>query len=152
MFASPHRAPLHGLPDPLREPAFYEGVATKRALAWVIDEALIFALCLVALPFTAFTAIFWWPVLWMLVGLPYRWATLARGSATLGMRLMAIQIRDRRGERLDPQTAGLHVAGYAVSMTLLPLQVVSVALMAGLGRGQGLTDLALGTAAINRPA
>jgi hypothetical protein len=33
---------------------------------------------------------------------------------------------------------------------MAPLQLISVILMLALGRGQGLTDIALGTAAINR--
>ena len=144
--------PLSGLPDPAREPAFYRGVTVKRGAAWVVDAAATLLLCLLALPFTAFTGLFWWPVLWLLVGFLYRWATLAGGSATLGMRLMAITLRDRHGDRLDPGTAFLHTLGYSVSVAAFPLQLVSIGFMAALGRGQGLTDLLLGTAAINRPA
>ena len=143
---------LHGLPDPVREPAFYRGVATKRALAWVVDVGVTFAACLLLLPFTAFTALFWWPLLWLAVSFLYRWGTLASGSATWGMRLMAITLRERDGGRLAPATAFAHTLGYTVSIAVVPLQLVSVALMAGLGRGQGLTDLLLGTAAMNRPA
>ncbi len=152
MFARTASLPLGGLPDPVRESAFYAGVTAKRGLAWLVDAAITFAICVVLLPFTAFTALFWWPLLWLTVGFLYRWATLAGGSATWGMRLMAIQIRDRDGSRLDAPTAFAHVLGYTVSVAFLPLQLLSVALMVALGRGQGLTDLALGTAAINRPA
>ncbi|WP_210527542.1 RDD family protein [Rubellimicrobium arenae] len=152
MFATASPATLHGLPDPAREPEFYAGVTTKRGLAWIVDAAVTFFFCLLALPFTAFTALFWWPVLWLIVGFLYRWATLAGGSGTWGMRLMAITLRDRNGQRLDPFTAFLHVLGYSVSVAAFPLQLISIALMIGLGRGQGLTDLLLGTAAINRPA
>jgi uncharacterized RDD family membrane protein YckC len=144
--------PLHGLPDPAREPQFYAGVTVKRGLAWVVDACVTFAICLLVLPFTAFTALFWFPVLWLIVGFLYRWATLARGSATWGMRLMAVTLRDRDGGPLDTPTAFAHVLGYSVSMAVFPLQLVSIAVMIALGRGQGLTDLALGTAAINRPA
>jgi len=140
-----------GLPNPAREPAFYAGVATKRALAWVIDAAITFLLCLLALPFTAFTALFWWPVLWVAVGFLYRWATIAGGSATWGMRIMALTLREGDGSRLSGATAFVHTLGYSASLAIFPLQLVSVALMAGLGRGQGLTDLLIGTAAINRP-
>jgi uncharacterized RDD family membrane protein YckC len=143
--------PLRGLPDPAREPAFYEGVATKRALAWVVDAGVTLLLCLLVLPFTAFTALFWWPVLWMVVGFLYRWATLAGGSATWGMRLMALTIRERDGSRLSGATALAHTVGYSVSLAVFPLQIISVGLMVALGRGQGLTDMILGTAAINRP-
>jgi uncharacterized RDD family membrane protein YckC len=140
-----------GLPDPLREPEFYNGVTVKRGLAWVLDAFVTLALCLLLLPFTAFTAVFWWPLLWLTVSFGYRWATLANGSGTWGMRLMAIEIRDRDGGRLDATTAFAHVLGYTASMAMFPLQVLSVILMFVLGRGQGLTDLVLGSAAINRP-
>ena len=140
------------LPDPIRQPAFYAGVAPKRALAWVADVAATLLLCLLALPLTAFTAILWWPILWVAVGTLYRWASLSALSATLGMALMGITLRDRDGRPLAPQTALLHTLGYAVSVALFLPQLLSVALMGGLGRGQGLTDLGLGTAAINRPA
>jgi uncharacterized RDD family membrane protein YckC len=143
---------LSGLPDPAREVEFYTGVTVKRGLAWVIDAVIIFMTCLLLLPFTAFTAFFWWPLLWLIVSFLYRWATLASGSATWGMRLLAIQIRDRDGSRLDPTTAFAHMLGYTVSMAVFPVQLLSIALMFALGRGQGLTDLVLGTAAINRPA
>ncbi len=143
---------LSGLPDPAREVAFYTGVTVKRGLAWVIDAVMTFMICLLLLPFTAFTAFFWWPLLWLIVSFLYRWATLASGSATWGMRLLAIQIRDRDGSRLDPTTAFAHMLGYTVSMAVFPVQPLSIALMFALGRGQGLTDLVLGTAAINRPA
>lgn len=152
MTAFPRPTTLHGLPDPAREPEFYAGVTAKRGLAWVVDATITFGLCLLALPFTAFTALFWWPVLWLIVGFLYRWATLTTGSATWGMRLMAITLRDRDGRRFDAATAFAHVLGYTVSMAFFPLQLVSIGLMVALRRGQGLTDLMLGTAMINRPA
>jgi uncharacterized RDD family membrane protein YckC len=151
MFATAPVA-LHGLPDPVREPDFYAGVTLKRGLAWVVDAGIGLAIAILLVPFTAFTALLWFPLLWLAVGFAYRWATLATGSATWGMRLMAIQIRDRDGGRLDAATAFAHVLGYSVSLAMLPLAVLSAAVMVVLGRGQGLTDLALGTAAINRPA
>jgi uncharacterized RDD family membrane protein YckC len=147
-----HAYPAPGLPDPAREAAFYEGVAVKRAFAFAVDFALIFVLALVILPFTAFAALFFFPFFIGVVGFFYRWATLASGSATWGMRLMAIEIRERDGLRLSAATAFLHVAGLYLSFAVFPVQIVSAVMMVALGRGQGLTDLLLGTAAINRPA
>lgn len=141
-----------GLPDPVTEPQFYAGVTTKRLLAWVFDALFIAVLCLLALPFTAFTAIFFFPILWLVVGFLYRWATIAGGSATWGMRLMSIELREADGLRLSGGTALVHTLGYSVSVAMAPLQLISVIVMIALGRGQGLTDLVLGTAMINRPA
>ena len=145
-------APLHGLPDPVREPAFYQGVATKRALAWAADAGITLVLCVLALPFTTFSGLFVWGWLWMAVGFLYRWGSLAGLSATGGMALMGLTLRERDGSRLSPATAFAHTMGYSLSLAVFPLQLISAALMAGLGRGQGLTDMLLGTAAINRPA
>lgn len=141
-----------GLPDPFARPEFYEGVPLKRLLAWVVDIVLIFVLCLLVLPFTAFTGIFFFPALMLATGFLYRWATLANGSATWGMRLMAIQIREADGLRLTGGTAFLHTLGYTVSLSIPPLQLISILLMLFTDRRQGLTDHLLGTAAINRPA
>ena len=147
-FAPPHP----GLPDPATEPAFYDGVTLKRALAFLVDAGLILGLGLIILPFTAFTALFFFPVFLGTVGFLYRWATLAGGSATWGTRLMAIELREADGMRLRPMTALLHVTGFYLSWAITPLQLVSAVMMVALGRGQGLTDVVLGTAAINRPA
>lgn len=141
-----------GLPDPERNADFYAGVATKRLFAFLVDAGLIFLLGLIILPFTAFTALFFFPVFMGIVGFLYRWATLSSRSATWGMRLMAIEIRESDGMRLNGTTALLHVIGFYVSFAVFPLQLISALMMVGLRRGQGLTDFILGTAAINRPA
>lgn len=143
---------LNGLPDPERSAEFYDGVLTKRLLAWIVDTLLIGAASVVVLPFTAFTGLFFFPALMLFVGFFYRWFTIASGSATWGMRLMAIELRQSDGGRLTNQTAFLHTLGYTVSVTVAPLQIVSVVMMLASDRRQGLTDAVLSTAAINRPA
>lgn len=146
------RAALPGLPDPVSEPHFYTGVSTKRLLAWLFDSVFVALLCLVVLPFTAFTALFFFPLLWLVVGFLYRWSTIASGSSTWGMRMMSIELREADGLRLSSGTAFVHTLGYTLSVAFAPLQLISAVVMVALGRGQGLTDLVLGTAMINRPA
>lgn len=141
-----------GLPDPDTQEAFYRDVPTKRAVAWAIDVVITSLLTLIALPFTLFTALFYLPVLYMIIAFVYRAATIAGGSATLGMRLTGLQILNHKGERLDPLTAILHVSGYVASMTMVVPQIISVALMLTSARRQGLTDMVLSTAAVNRAA
>ena len=143
---------LHTLPDPAHSPAFYAGVPVKRALAWIFDVVLIGVLSALVLPFTAFTGIFFFPALMLFVGFFYRWFTIAGGSATWGMRLMAIELRQADGDRLSNATAFWHTAGYTFSVMVAPLQLVSAILMLTTGRGQGLSDMVLNTAAINRPS
>jgi len=144
--------PLWGLPDPDTQPQFYADVPTKRFIAWIFDSILIALLTALIVPFTAFTALFFLPVLYLTVGFFYRAMALARHSATPGMRLMAIEFRSRDGRRFDPVTAMIHTFGYTVSVSMMLPQVVSVLLMMITPRAQGLTDHLLGTAAMNRTA
>ena len=143
---------LHGLPDPHSGAAFYAGVPVKRALAWLVDVILIGIVSVLVLPFTAFTGIFFFPLLMLVTGFFYRWFTLASGSATWGMRLMAIELRQSDGDRLSNRTAFWHTAAYTFCVAVAPLQLVSAVLMLAAPRGQGLGDMVLDTAAINRPA
>ncbi|WP_299145657.1 RDD family protein [uncultured Tateyamaria sp.] len=151
MTLSKRNTPVH-LADPITQPQFYRDVAGKRLMAWVVDTILVVLICLLILPFTAFVAIFFFFGLIGVVGFVYRVITLATGSATWGMRLMAIEIRDATGARLDLGQAFLHTLGYTISWAVPPLQLVSIVLMATSNRGQGLTDMVLGTAALNRRA
>ena len=139
------------LPDPELLPEFYAFVPAKRLAAWAVDAVLILILTLVVLLLTALLTIWILPLLYAGVNIAYRTVSLARWSATPGMVLMALQLRDARGARLDPMTAFLHTLGYtACTITVLP-QIASVALMLITPRKQGLSDLILGTAALNRP-
>ncbi|MBL4810777.1 MAG: RDD family protein [Rhodobacteraceae bacterium] len=139
------------LPDPARRPDFYEGVPAKRGAAWGIDMVITAAMAIMALPFTAFTGLFFFPFLMAVIGFFYRWITISAGSATLGMRIMGIELREADGGRLSSGTALFHTLGYMVSFMAAPLQLLSIGLMFGTQRGQGLSDLVLGTTAINRP-
>ncbi|WP_226625485.1 RDD family protein [Alloyangia pacifica] len=140
------------LPDPVHQRAFYESVALKRGMAWVIDTMIVALLVFIALLFTAFLGVFIFFAIWLVVSFGYRVATLATGSATWGMRLMAIEFRDWQGQRFGLPQALLHTLGYTVSVSFAPLQIVSIVCMLATERGQGLTDLALGTVALNRRA
>ena len=150
MTAIPDRS--DALPCPERTPEFYEGLVVKRGLAWVVDALAITLASALVIVLTLGAALFVWPLVALAVGAVYRVSTLARGSATWGMRLMGIELRDHAARRLDGQTAALHVLGYyvSVSFALLPV-LASVVAMLATERRQGLTDLILGTAAINRP-
>ena len=137
-------------PDPETQPQFYDGIPLKRLLAWIVDMILICLLCVMILPFTAFSGVFFFPFLILVVGFVYRWATLAAGSATWGMRLMAMEIRRGDDRPLDGPTALMHTLGYSVSFAFPVLQIISVVLMFTSARAQGLTDVVLGTVAMNR--
>jgi uncharacterized RDD family membrane protein YckC len=140
------------IPDPEHQPQFYDGVPSKRLLAWITDVIVIGVLTLVAIPFTAFTGLFFLPMLFLLLGFAYRVVTLSRGSATWGMQLMAIELRRHDDGPFDLPTAFLHTLGYSICIAMLPLQIVSMVLMLTTARGQGLSDIAMGTVALNRRA
>lgn len=143
---------LWGLPDPAFQPEFYQSVTLKRLLAWGVDVVLIFALSLLASLLSLGIGFFLFGLVFLAIGFIYRVISLSSRSATLGMRLMAIELRTHRGERFDGTTAILHTLGYYMSMATFLLQLISLTLMFITPRGQGLSDLVLGTAAINRAA
>lgn len=138
------------LADPQTHPELYQSVPVKRLFAWCVDTVIIFVLSLAALPFTLFLGALVFLPLMLCIGFAYRVITLARGSATWGMRLMSIELRDASGGRFDAFHAFWHTAGYTICLSIFPLQLVSVVLMLISERGQGLSDHALGTVAINR--
>ena len=140
------------LPNPDTQPEFYADVPLKRLLAFLVDTVVIIGISLLIVPFTAFTGIFFFPLLTAVVGFAYRVVTLARGSATWGMRLTAIEFRDAKGARFDLSQAVLHTLGFTVSLSIPILQVISIVLMLTGERAQGLTDRMMGCVAINRRA
>lgn len=141
-----------GLPDPEYGREFYADTPLKRLIAWVADSVLVAILVALTIPFTLGVSLFFLPFMWLVLSFLYRWVTLANGSATLGMRLVAIEFRTGDGRRLDTGTAFLHTLGYTLSISIFPLQLISIGLMLTTPRAQGLTDHVLGTAALNRAA
>ena len=147
-----YSAPASHLPDPGLQPEFYASVPAKRLLAWAVDTLLIGLLGLLLLPLTGFLALFFLPVFYLGIGFVYRVLTLIQWSATPGMALMSIELRRQDGHRFDTPHAVLHTLGFSLSVAFVLPQLVSIFLMATGGRGQGLTDLVLGSAVINRPS
>ena len=143
---------MTSLPNPLSQPDFYRDVPSKRFFAWVTDVFLITLLTLFLSLFTLFTALFIFPLFYGIVSFLYRWTSLTLFSGTPGMSLMALSILDRDGEFLNIGSAFMHTAGYFVSVAIFPLQLISIALILMSEKRQSLTDMILGTAAINRRA
>lgn len=143
-------APFSALPDPETSPAFYDGVAIKRALAWFVDIAAIalVSAVLASLPF--FLGWFIFPLIFIVVNFFYRVTTIASASATPGMQLFNIEFRNHKGEHLDGSTATLHTLTYFVANAFFIPQIISLFLMVGTPRGQGLHDMFVGTVALNR--
>ena len=140
------------LPDPVLQTEFYADTPMKRLFAWIIDMILICILCVLIIPFTAFTGIFFFPFLILVIGFIYRVVTLANGSATPGMHILAIEFRTATGNKFSLSDAFLHTLGFSISMAMPLLQVISVVLMLTSARKQGLTDMIMSTVLINKPA
>lgn len=146
---------MPGLPDPDTQSEFYDGVTSRRLVAWVIDVlitlaigvpiAIVFGLVTLGIGFAAF------PLVIAGTSIVYRTTTIAHASATWGMRAMGIELRRHDGGRLDPLFAFLHSAGYVFCITVFPLQIVSCIMILTLRYGQSLQDIFLRTAMINRP-
>ncbi len=146
------RSALWGLPDPDSQSEFYAGIPMKRAVAWALDTAVIIGLSLLVVFFTLGIGFFFFAFIFLIVGFAYRVLTIAGNSATWGMRLVAIELRTGKGERFDMGRALMHTLGYSLSVAFVFPQIVSMALMAFSARGQGLSDMVLSTAMVNRSA
>lgn len=147
-----YTAPYSGLPDPAFKPEFYADVTVKRALAWVVDTAIIAMMCIPVIILTGFLALFVIVPVFMVISFIYRTVTLGSGSATWGMRFFSVEIRNHDGTKLTMTQGFLHTLGYSLSISMLIVQLISIGLMFTTARGQGLTDMVLGTVGINKAA
>lgn len=138
------------LPDPEYAGDLYQDVPMKRLIAWGIDVAFVAGITIFLTVFTFFAAIFFLPFLFVVTSFTYRWVTISAQSATFGMRFMAIELRTADGDYLDSATAFLHTLGYTISVFIAPIQVISVAMMGLSARNQGVSDIILGTVALNK--
>ncbi len=138
-----------GLPDPDTQAEFYADVPVKRAIAWVVDVLIVYLTVFLISLLTFGIGFFFFAFLAFAVGFTYRTVSLANRSATIGMRMTSIELRNAHGERFDLPTAALHTIGYYLSMAFILAQMASIVLMLTSARAQGLTDHVLGTAAVN---
>lgn len=142
---------LSGLPDPDHDPQFYTGVPFKRLIAWFIDFFVIIALGLGASIATIGIAAIFFPLTLLIINLIYRIYFLKTRSATPGMMLTGIEIRNHHGDRLTSEEALWHTVVFTLAMMFVFIQILSVAMMLFSHRGQGVHDYLRGTTAINRP-
>ena len=146
------------VPSPYEDEQFYAGVPLRRLAAFVIDVViaglLMAVIAVVGLVVGFFTFGLGWLVAFALLvsaDFLYRWLTISADSATWGMALTGIELRDSRGERLDAGQALVHtVAYYATVMLGVPLILNLVVIFLSPHR-RLIHDFLLGTVAINRP-
>ncbi|MBF9045003.1 RDD family protein [Rhodobacterales bacterium HKCCE4037] len=141
--------PMHHLPDPAYDPAYYDGVLPKRFFAWVIDAGLIFATMVLLSILTAGIAFLLWIPIHAMLAFLYRWITIRNRSATLGMRVMSIELRNRLGQPLTNGEAVLHTAVFLVGATFFLIQILSIGMMIARPLNRGLADEATGAVMLN---
>lgn len=143
------RAPL---PDPTYDAAYYDGVMPKRLFAWAIDVGLILSVMLIlSVASVGIFLVLWIPVQFA-VAFVYRWITIREKSATIGMRIMNIELRGPNGARLTSGQAALHTGSYLLSATIFVVQLISIGMMLGRPFNRSLPDEIVGSVMINRPA
>lgn len=134
--------------------AFYEGVRTRRVMAFLIDYVIVFLLCIPAAVLIAFLGLLtfglgWslYAIMFPLVALFYVARTLGgEQQATKGMQMMNIKLVRLDGVRIDPLVAVAHtVLFWGLNVILTPLILLA---MLVLDRKRGVHDLLLGTVVI----
>src|SRR6476659_1808299 len=144
--------------DPYLQPELFRGVLTRRVFAFLIDLVVLSVPVILGYLFIAVFglvtlglgwALFWlaWPatVVWAVV---YYGATLGGPhSATVGMRVMDIELRTWYGSSGYFVLGAMHAVLFWVSISFLSPLVLLVGLFNG--RRRLLHDIILGTVVIN---
>jgi uncharacterized RDD family membrane protein YckC len=143
---------LSALPDPDIDPQFYAGVPFKRLIAWFIDFLAILAVVLGASIATLGILAVIFPLTLFVVNLVYRIYFLKIKSATPGMMIVGIEIRNHLGNRLSANESFWHTIAFTLSIIFVLVQVLSMGMMLFSKYNQGVHDYFCGTTAINRPA
>lgn len=144
--------------DPYLQPQLFTGVLTKRFLAFLVDLIVlaipIILLSIFILVFGVVTLGLGWFLFWLVSPFSVIWALIYYGAslggahgATLGMRMMSIQMRTRTGEAPYFMLGVIHAVLYWLSVSFLTPFIVLIGLFNA--RSQLLHDLILGTVFIN---
>lgn len=141
--------------NPATQPQFFEAVLGRRMLAFLIDVAIIFCLSVAAFVFLLIAGIFTFGLAWLLLGitfpavaLAYNAWTLSRPeSATIGMRMVDLEMRLWHGDRMYALLAAFHALLFYLSVSLLTPLVLLLPLFND--RRRCLHDFLAGTVVIN---
>ena len=146
------------LANPMIEAELYQGVLTRRFLAFLVDVVIISLPVVLA---TVFIAVFGvvtlglgWALFWLISPASAIWAIVYYGaslggphSATPGMRLLGIQMRTLNGARGYFLLGAAHAVLYWLSVSFLTPFVVLVGVFNR--RRRLLHDFVLGTVVVN---
>jgi uncharacterized RDD family membrane protein YckC len=146
---------IRTLYDPVTQPALFDGILSKRIVAFLVDAVLIVALMIPAALMVLILGVvtlglawFLFPVLFAVVALGYVALTLGGpASATIGMRFTGVEMRTGGGQKLFPLLAVMHGLIFWFSVGLLTPLILLVGLFTE--RKQMLHDLILNVMALN---
>ena len=144
--------------DPYLQPELFRGVLTRRAIAFVIDlfllaipvilaKILIFIFGIVTLGFGWALFFLVWPatVIWAVI---YYGASLGGPhSATIGMRMMDLELRTWHGTPSYFVLGAMHAVLFWISISMLSPLILLIGLFNT--RRRLLHDIVLGTVVIN---
>jgi uncharacterized RDD family membrane protein YckC len=147
--------------DPAANPELFEGVLSRRLVAFFIDVIIIavpvMAAAIFIFLFGIVTLGLGWMLFWLLSPASVVWALAYYGmtmgsaaSATIGMRAMAIEIRIWYGAPAYFVLGAVHAIVYWVSVSVLTPFILLVGLFNT--RRRLLHDILVGTVLINNPA
>lgn len=136
-------------------PELFGEILAKRLLAFAVDAAIVlviaipvFVAVLILGVLTFGLGLLLLPFVFAVVALGYLALTLGTGeSATIGMRLVGIEMRTLGGEKMNPLLAVLEGLVYWILVGLLTPLVLVVGLMSN--RHRLLHDMLLGTIMLN---
>lgn len=145
-------------PDPLAEPALYDGVLWRRIGAYAVDLAILAVLSVAAWVALTTAGVLSFGLLMPLVPvalvlLPIAYHALlvgGSGAATLGMRLFGLQVRSWTGERPAHWQAALMSALFYATIAVTGSLILLVALFNS--RYRTLHDFLSGTVVVRHPA
>jgi uncharacterized RDD family membrane protein YckC len=144
--------------DPLSQPELFRGVLTRRAFAFLIDLVVLSVPVILAVIFIALFGVvtlgLGWALFWLVSPASVIWALIYYGaslggphSATVGMRMMDLQMRTWYGAPSYFVLGAMHAVAFWVSVSFLTPLVLLVGLFNG--RRRLLHDIVLGTVVIN---
>jgi uncharacterized RDD family membrane protein YckC len=145
--------------DPYDQPELFRGVLMRRVFAFLIDLVVLAIPIVLAVIFIAvfglITLGLGWLLFWLISPMSIVWALVYYGatlggphSATVGMRMMDLELRTWYGAPAYFVLGAAHALLFWVSMSFLTPLVLIVGLFNG--RKRLLHDMVLGTVVINR--
>lgn len=140
---------------PAREPELFDGVLARRVFAFFLDAAIIIALTLAGWVLLAVLGILTFGLAWLLFGVVFPLVAIVYygsalggpNAATVGMRVMGIEMRTWYGDRPYFVLGAAHVVFFWVSISILTPFILLIGLFNA--RRRLLHDFLLGTVVIN---